>query len=44
MRCGLCGFLIIKLQITLHRIVTCGAVRLCYFASGFGAIFVVCAV
>ena len=24
--------------------ITCGAVRLCHFAGGFGAIFVVCAV
>jgi len=44
----LCGFLIIKLQITLHHAVrcnvTCDAVRLWYFASGFGAIFAVCVV
>ena len=48
MRCGLCGFLIIKPQTALHHAVwcniTCGAVRLYHFAGDFGAIFVVCAV
>ena len=48
MQYGLCGFLIIKPQIALHYavrcIVTCGAVWLCHFVGGFGAIFVVCAV
>ena len=29
MRCNLCGFLIIKPQTTLHRMVQCGAVH-CY--------------
>ena len=47
MRCGLCGFLIIKLQTALHLAVwcgvvrcniTCGAVRLCHFAGGFDAV------
>ena len=45
MRCGLCGFLIIKPQTALHHAVrctiTCGAMRLYHFAGGFGA---VCAV
>ena len=50
MRCGLCGFLILKPQTALYDavrcgavrcIITCGTVRLCYFAGGFGA---VCAV
>ena len=49
-RCGLCGFLIIKPQIALHHVVwcgavrckiTCGAVRLCHFAGGCGAIYAV---
>ena len=48
MRCGLCGFLIIKPQTTLHHTVrytiTCGAMRLCHFASGFGAVCAVYAV
>ena len=51
MRCGLCGFLIIKPQTTLHYAcgavrcnITCGAVRLCHFAGGFGAVFAVCAI
>ena len=53
MRCGLCGFLIIKPQIALHHAVwcgavrcniTCGVVRLCHFAGGFDAVFAVCAV
>ena len=43
-----CGFLIIKPQTALYHavryIVTCNAVRLCYFADGFGAIFAICAV
>ena len=43
-RCGLCGFLIIKQQTALHHAMWCGAVRLCYFVSGFGAVFVVCVV
>ena len=45
MRCGLCGFLIIKSQTALHHAVhyylRCGAVWLYHFAGGFGA---VCAV
>ena len=45
MWCNLCGFLIIKLQTTLHDavrcIVICGVMRLYYFAGGFDAIFVV---
>ena len=41
MRCGLCGFLIIKPQTALHHAVWCGAVRLYHFASGFGAVFAV---
>ena len=48
MRCGLFGFLIIKPQTALHHAVwctiTCGTVRLCYFASDFGAVFAVCAI
>ena len=48
MRYSLYGFLIIKPQIALHHAVQCivtyGIVRLCHFAGGFGAIFVVCAV
>ena len=40
-----CGFFIIKLQTALHHAVwctiTCGAVWLCYFAGGFGAVFAV---
>ena len=28
----------------VHYYLTCGAVRLCYFAGGFGAVFAVCAV
>ena len=48
MRCGLCGFLIIKPQTALHHAVrctiTCGAVWLYHFADGFGAVFAVCAV
>ena len=47
-RCGLCGFLIIKPQTVLHHavrcIITCSAVWLCHFAGGFGAVFAVCAV
>ena len=45
MWCGLCGFFIIKPQTALHHAVwctvTCGAVQLCHFAGGFGAVFVV---
>ena len=48
MRCTLYSFLIIKPQTALHHamrcIITYSAVRLCYFAGGFGAIFTVCAV
>ena len=52
-RCGLCGFLIIKPQIALHHVVwcgavrcniTCGAVRLCHFVGGFDAVCAVYAV
>ena len=47
-RCGLCGFLIIKSQTALHHAVqcniTCGAVQLCHFEGSFGAVFAVCAV
>ena len=42
MRCGLCGFLIIKPQTTLHHAMWCDAVRctvrLCYFAGDFGGL------
>ena len=45
MWCGLCGFYIIKPQTALHHAVqctvTCGAVRLCHFVGGFGAVCVV---
>ena len=44
MQCGLCGFLIIKPQTALYHAVSCGAVRLCYFAGGFGVVFAVCVV
>ena len=51
MRCNLCGFLIIKPQTALHHAVcavrctiTCSAVQLCHFVSGFGAVFAVCAI
>ena len=48
MRCGLCGFLILKPQTALYDVVqciiTCDTVRLCYFVGGFDAVFVVCAV
>ena len=44
-----CGFIIIKLQTALPHAVRCsavqyGAVRLCHFMGGFGAIFTICAV
>ena len=43
-----CSFYIIKPQTALHHAVrctvTCDAVRLCHFASGFGTVFVVYAV
>ena len=41
MRCGLCGFLIIKPQTTLHHAVWCGAMRLCHFTDDFGGVFTV---
>ena len=48
MRCGLCGFLIIKPQIALYHVEWCGAIllaiRLCHFTGDFGAIFAVCVV
>ena len=47
-RCGLCGFLIIKPQTTLHLAmrcnITCGAIQLCHFAGGFGAVCAIYAV
>ena len=44
-----CSFIIIKLQTALPHAVWCGAVqcgamRLCHFMDGFGAIFTICAV
>ena len=44
MRCGLCDFIIIKLQTALHYVMWYGAVRLYYFASSIGVVFTICAV
>ena len=51
MRCGLCDFLIIKQTVNntapcgvVWCTITCGAVRLCHFASGFGVVVAVCTV
>ena len=44
MWCGLCDFLIIKLQIALHYVMWYGAVRLYYFVSSFDVVFAICAV
>ena len=44
MRCGLCNFLIIKLQTALHYVMWYGAVRLYYFVGNFGAVLAICAV
>ena len=53
MRCGLCGFFILKPQTALHHVVWCGTVhyylrcdvmRLCHFTGDFDVIFTIFAV